>query len=271
MLQTSRNMQAFAILIVNGNAVGIFFNVHTFFIFDPHARNTVGLFSENGTCVLGMVRSISKLCLFVRSLFNTSSQTFTTVQYDLHNIKLSMSQKKTRKYNNIDRLTIIQSDKQLYETYLTFKTDNGNSSEGSSTETNILKTRKRHNLDSCCHKFQNPVKNPKFPSTKTLTENEDKTLIEIIVSESSTMHDCVGLNGVIDNQCNGATTTVEKIKNNNVTEKSSSTTIQLIDLPFLDEVVLPCHKINKREVMLKVRVERSIMLTKLLINSSQRY
>lgn len=114
MLLVSRNLEAFAILIVNCNAVGIYFNMDTFSVFDPHARNVMGLCGACGTCVLGSVKSVDDLCMYLRALCKSlSSLKLSSLQYDLHIIKIHISQENARKFGSEKNLTIIPSVTEL--------------------------------------------------------------------------------------------------------------------------------------------------------------
>lgn len=62
------SLKAFSILIMQGNAIGIYYDGNVFYLFDPHARNTSGVTSSGGSCVFGSVVSHQDLLQFLLKL-----------------------------------------------------------------------------------------------------------------------------------------------------------------------------------------------------------
>ena len=89
------------IYVSSGSAVGIVYHDSKFYVFDSHARDSRGLPSELGSCILGTLGSLSELCSFLRKLsMSLSSLSLNDVQFDLHNINVNKPKKLICKNHN---------------------------------------------------------------------------------------------------------------------------------------------------------------------------
>lgn len=78
--------------------------------------------------MLGVVGSVIDLCSHVRTLFSTmTSKPLASIQYELHNICISVTQKTSKKYGGSKNLTVILSLNDLQAMYSVHETDRINS------------------------------------------------------------------------------------------------------------------------------------------------
>lgn len=79
----------FMLFICIGTAVDLVYHESTFYLFDPHARDSNGMPSERGTCVLGILNNTTEICSFLRRLATSlCTLGLTDIQFDLHGIDL---------------------------------------------------------------------------------------------------------------------------------------------------------------------------------------
>lgn len=112
---------AYYILVVQGSAIGIFYNGQKFFVFDSHARDENGRSCSDGSCILGESSCLADLCFHVRDVVKSScSLPFEELQFDLHVFKLSHTFKRKRKrssaYTNTDDHTKTKQLKTVKDT-----------------------------------------------------------------------------------------------------------------------------------------------------------
>lgn len=112
---------AYYILVVQGSAIGIFYNGQKFFVFDSHARDENGRSCSDGSCILGESYCLADLCFHVRDVVKSScSLPFEELQFDLHVFKLSHTFKRKRKrssaYTNTDDHTKTKQLKTVKDT-----------------------------------------------------------------------------------------------------------------------------------------------------------
>lgn len=92
---------AYYILLVQGSAIGIFYNGQKFFVFDCHARDENGKSCSDGSCILGESSCLADLCFHLRDVVKSScSLPFEELQFDLHVFKLSHTFKRKRSSAN---------------------------------------------------------------------------------------------------------------------------------------------------------------------------
>ena len=72
------------IIVFSGMSVGIYSDGVHFYVFDSHARGSNGMSDPDGKCVLGVVKSVDELCLFLQSLASSVNSNTDSMQFDLH-------------------------------------------------------------------------------------------------------------------------------------------------------------------------------------------
>lgn len=73
-----------AIIIFKGVSVALYYDKSVIYVFDSHSRNSSGISCPDGTCVLGVVHSVSALCNYICQLSASLGDKGSTVQFDLH-------------------------------------------------------------------------------------------------------------------------------------------------------------------------------------------
>lgn len=93
---------AYYMLLVQGNAIGVFYDGQKFFIFDSHARDESGRSCSDGTCILGECSCLADLCFHLRDIVKSScSVLFEELQFDLHVFKLAVTSKRKGKKRSL--------------------------------------------------------------------------------------------------------------------------------------------------------------------------
>ena len=65
----------YLILVIGDSALSIIFNNTSFYVFDPHKRNTYGLPDSNGGAIVLKFNSFKQLCLYIHELSKSLSST----------------------------------------------------------------------------------------------------------------------------------------------------------------------------------------------------
>lgn len=86
------------ILLVEGSAIGIFYDEQKFYLFDSHARDENGRSCSSGTCISGECSCFVDVCLHVRNVVKSCcSVPLEELQYDLHVFKGALTFKGKKK------------------------------------------------------------------------------------------------------------------------------------------------------------------------------
>ena len=81
------------IFILEEYGMSVFRSSNSFCVFDPHSRNTEGLFSENGTAVCTILTNFSDLCKHIRLLGQSLiNKTLQSIQFEITPIHLQIRQ-----------------------------------------------------------------------------------------------------------------------------------------------------------------------------------